>query len=248
MLSLRKKTLQLLCGFLAFCGLFTLCCALFGTVRQGSARYASIVAEAAADVKEEVGNSPRQILLLDAGHGGMDAGAVVGELREKDLNLALTLRLADLLRQAGYTVILTREDDRMLGDGEKGSAKLSDLRERLSLTEQYPTAWLISIHMNKFPLESCRGLTVYYGNAPESRQLGESVRKMAVETLQPENTREMKQATSAIYLLHRAKIPAVLVECGFLSNPEEAALLTDPDYQAKLAAVIAAGICAYGEA
>ncbi len=189
-------------------------------------------------------------VILDAGHGGEDGGAVgVNRVLEKDLNLAVTLRLADLLRAAGVPVILTRTEDRMLyGEGEniKGRKKEFDLKNRLRVAKDHPDAIFISIHMNNFPQEKYNGLQVYYaGHTAGSLALAEAIRQAVVSSLQPENRREVKEATSAIYLLDGAVGRAVLVECGFLSNPDECARLCEKDYQKRLCFSLFCGIMGY---
>lgn len=190
---------------------------------------------------------PSRIVVLDAGHGGEDGGASSksGSL-EKDLNLSVTLLLADYLRASGVKVVLTRDSDRLLYDPNadyEGRKKVLDLRARLEIAEnvaaEHPTeeVLFVSIHMNAYPSESINGLQVWYSpNASEeSSALAKSIQNTAQELLQPDNRRKVKEAGSNIYLLDRLRIPSVLVECGFLSNEHEAALLSDASYQKKLA-------------
>lgn len=179
-------------------------------------------------------------VVLDAGHGGEDGGAVSsGGLIEKEVNLKITLLLAQMLRANGFGVILTREKDELLYDKSanyQGRKKVLDLAKRKEIAEETENAIFISIHMNTHPITSCRGLQVWYSqNDPLSKDLAESIQKSTKALLQPENDRGVKAATSNIYLLHRLEIPAVLIECGFLSNGEEAQLLGDEDYQKALA-------------
>lgn len=181
------------------------------------------------------------VIILDAGHGGRDGGAAAQNgTPEKDLNLDLTGRLAALLRAAGYTVLCTREGDYSLGENAPiGKRKQADLSGRLALMQAQEKAIFISIHMNTYPQESCRGTQVWYAaDSPEAKTLADAVQTGVREALQPQNTRKIKAATSAIYLLHRATCPAILIECGFLTNGEESALLCSADYRASLALVI----------
>ncbi len=188
-------------------------------------------------------------VVLDAGHGGFDGGAVsvTGSL-EKDLNLKLAFQLRDLLEAAGIRVIMTRTEDRMLtvsseGDDREVSRKMDDLQGRLNILSEYPDAIFVSLHMNKFPQASPSGVQVYYSpNHPLSMELALSIQEAVRDHLQPENNRAVKKAGSSIFLLHRAKNPAVLIECGFLSNPEEAKKLDDPQYRQSLACVLCAAI------
>ena len=197
-------------------------------------------------------NDVRGTVILDAGHGGADGGAVgVNGVAEKDLNLAVTEALAALLREAGYEVILTRSDDRMLlSDGEdiKGHRKENDLKNRLAIAKAHPEAIFVSIHMNTFSASKYSGLQVYYADNNESRRLAYAVQGAVAEKVQPDNHRVPHVASSSIYLLDNAVGTAVLIECGFLSNPEECALLSQKDYRARLSFSIFCGMIEYMEA
>lgn len=177
-------------------------------------------------------------VILDAGHGGKDAGAIgVNGVLEKDLNLAVTLLLAERLRAAGVRVILTREDDELLltEEEKKGTGKKArDLANRLAIAKQNEGALFVSIHMNSFPIEKYKGLEVYYAADATSQAVARAVMKRVKEDLNPDNTRTAKATNGSIYLLDNAVTPAVLIECGFLSNAEDAAKLSDKDYQKEL--------------
>ncbi len=186
----------------------------------------------------------------NAGHGGFDGGAVAADgTVEKNINLNISVCLAQMLKAAGFRVIMTREADVSTDDVENdviAVRKKSDLKNRLDLMEDYPEAVFVSIHLNKFTTTSARGSQVFYsGKCEESKILGEAIQGTIVEMLQPENTRINKQATSGTYLLYNATIPAVLVECGFLSNAKELELLKDEDYQKKLAFCCFCGIISF---
>ena len=193
------------------------------------------------DDSANVSATPVPTVIIDAGHGGMDGGCVADmgteQLLEKNCNLDISKTLAALFRISGYNVVMTRENDVMLDIPDTtGSAKMRDLKSRLNTAAEHPDAIFISIHCNKFPDPKCKGLQVYYTkNREESKQIAQEIQDSAVSLLQPENKRQIKPADSSIYLLHKAKQPAVLIECGFLSNPEEAELLFSPAYQKKLA-------------
>ena len=117
--------------------------------------------------------------------------------------------------------------------------KVSDIHKRLSLAEEYPDATFLSIHQNHFQEEKQWGAQVFYGpNHPESRLLAERIQRNVVEALQPENHRQIKEAQENLYILSKASNPAVMVECGFLSNRDECARLRQPDYQQQLAFII----------
>ncbi len=193
-------------------------------------------------------SAPVRTVIIDAGHGGMDGGAVAPDgTAEKDINLKISLTLGALMRASGYNVILTRENDVMLDTNDgKGSAKMRDLRRRLEIASEHPDAITVSIHCNKFPQSSCKGMQVYHSDSDVAKQAAELVQKSSL-AIMPDNHRKIKKADSSIYLLHRACAPAILVECGFLSNESELQNLKAESYQKKLALVIFSGIDAAHE-
>ncbi len=189
-------------------------------------------------------------IILDAGHGGFDGGAVASDgTVEKDINLKVCLALYNMLNEGGFEVVLTRESDVSTDDinGEKiASRKKSDLKNRLELMNKYPDAVFVSIHLNKFTTSAARGSQVFYsGRVEGSKALADSVQASITGMLQPDNNRVNKQATSSTYLIYNATVPAILVECGFLSNSAELELLKNYDYQNKMAFCIYCGITEY---
>ncbi len=191
-----------------------------------------------------------KVIIIDPGHGGFDGGAVAYDgTVEKDINLNICLALSDMLSSVGYKVILTRSTDNATDNLEKGSIaqrKKSDLNNRLNLMKDFPQGIFVSIHLNKFTTTAARGSQVFYnGKIPESEVLGDKIQKSIVSMLQPDNTRVNKLATTSTYVLYNATIPAVLVECGFLSNAKELELLKDKEYQKKLAFCCFSGIIDY---
>jgi len=194
---------------------------------------------------------PDPVILLDAGHGGEDGGAVgVGGLVEKDLNLAVTLKVETYLRAMGYQTILTRATDTDLHDSAASNVrarKTTDIHNRFRLMEALRDKDLfVSIHMNKFPGSAAHGTQVFYSkNTPQSAVLAESIQRSVVRLVQPGNTRQVKPSGDSIYLLYYAKKTAVLVECGFLSNAGDAEKLQQDDYQNQIAFAIACGILEY---
>lgn len=197
---------------------------------------------------DEPANAKGKItVIIDAGHGGRDGGASTESgVLEKDLNLAVALKLRDLVSQLDAYVVMTRETDVMLADESSEHKKRDDLNARLGMARERENCIFVSIHMNKFPVEKYSGLQVYYSkNNEESRALAEAIQAGAGQFLRKGNARTVKAADSSIYILHHIEAPAVLVECGFLSNPEEAALLGTEEYQNKLAAVIFAAIAGH---
>ncbi len=183
-------------------------------------------------------------VIIDAGHGGLDGGASTdGGVLEKHLNLAVAKKLAALFSYTDIEVVMTRESDVMLASPDSSHKKRDDLNARLHMADNYENCIFISIHMNKFPVEKYSGLQVYYSkNLPESEALAEIIKNKNTEYFQKNNIRETKAADSSIYILQNIKVPAVLVECGFLSNRAEAELLQTEEYQNKLAALIFASV------
>lgn len=213
------------------------------------ARMPGETTEADIGAVEDRGDAPI-CLVLDAGHGGEDGGAVgISGLLEKNVNLQLVMNLRDLFALADIPVVLTRSDDRLLYDPTsdyRGHKKMQDLRNRLELVKQTPGSVLLSIHLNSFSQSKYSGLQVYYAKRhPDSARLAEHIQTLTRAALQPDNDRKTKPAGSNIYLLDRTDRPAVLIECGFLSNPGECAKLADPVYLNELSTVIFAAVCDY---
>ena len=187
------------------------------------------------------------LILLDAGHGGEDGGAVAPDgTNEKDLNLSLTRKLNTTLRSLGLRTLLTRESDALHYKADVKTMrqkKVSDLQWRLELTQKHPDSILISIHQNQFSDPRYDGAQVFYsGNHPQSAVLAQAIQEAVVKQTQPNNTRQIKQSGAEIFLLNNAQVPAVMVECGFLSHPQELQKLKDETYQQQLASAIAEGL------
>ncbi|MCL2816374.1 MAG: N-acetylmuramoyl-L-alanine amidase, partial [Oscillospiraceae bacterium] len=185
-------------------------------------------------------------VIIDAGHGGADGGAVGinGEI-EKDINLAIALKLRRLFIMSNFQVILTRDADILLSTDGVRKKKASDLTNRAKIANNNPRAIFLSIHMNKFPQEKYSGLQVFF--APDnldSANLADLIRMNNREYLQPDNNREIKKGRD-MFVLENIKNVGVLIECGFLSNKEEAALLASEDYQNKLARIIFASVAEF---
>ena len=194
----------------------------------------------------ETAATPNPTVILDAGHGGPDGGAIgVNGALEKDLNLSVVLLLSDLLRSEGVEVILTRANDSLVITEEQdrsGHRKRWDVNNRIAFTKLYPDAIFVSIHMNWFPVEKYAGLQVWYAETAGSEKLAEAIRRRVVSDLQPDNERQSKKADQSIRLLDSAGCTAVLVECGFLSNSAECEKMCSPDYQRELSFSIFCGI------
>ena len=197
---------------------------------------------APTDAPAENSSSTLRCVVIDAGHGGEDCGALSTEgLLEKDVNLAVAFALRDLLEANGIPVVMTRTEDVLLydrGADYQGRKKVLDLAARLAIADETEDSLLLSIHMNAFPQTQYSGIQVWHGTHDErSREIAQSVQTAAL-TLQPDNNRQIKAAGSNIFLLDNLDSPAILVECGFLSNPEEASKLGDAAYQKQLAFMI----------
>ena len=187
-------------------------------------------------------NVRRNLVVLDPGHGGRDPGKVgaQGE-QEKDINLAISLKVKERLEKDGMEVVMTREKDVMLADEDASNKKLEDLNNRIRIINERQPAVAASIHQNSYSDASVKGAQVFYfTHSDKGKQAAEAMQKELLEFDQ-ENTRKIK-ANDTYYLLKKTEVPTVIVECGFLSCPEEAALLTDEAYQKKLAEAIAKGI------
>jgi N-acetylmuramoyl-L-alanine amidase len=186
-------------------------------------------------------------VVIDPGHGGRDGGAVGDDgTLEKNLNLAVALKLKAILESADIHVIMTRETDIELASPDSAHKKADDLKARLQLAQDQKNAIFVSIHMNQFPIEKYRGLQVYYSeNHAESLTLAQAIQNTTQSALQNTEDRKVKPAGDSIYLMSHLEIPAVLVECGFLSNKEERELLKNEVYQKKLALCLSAAILEY---
>lgn len=189
-------------------------------------------------------------VIVDAGHGGVDGGTSANDgTLEKHLNLQIALKLESILKSMGINTVMTRTEDISIHDESANTIrnkKISDLKNRLSIINNTDDSVFVSIHQNHFSNPIYYGTQIFYSkNNPESSILANSIRQSVISVLQKDNTREIKQSGTDIYLLHHAQTPAVMVECGFLSNADETAKLKDENYQRKLAFMIAIGICDY---
>ncbi|MDD7430127.1 MAG: N-acetylmuramoyl-L-alanine amidase [Oscillospiraceae bacterium] len=187
------------------------------------------------------------VIVLDAGHGGMDGGCSTADgIPEKGINLNIMLTVRDMAQIFGYTTVTTRDSDMSIHDsGVEGirAQKISDMENRLEIFNKYPNSVCVSIHQNTYTDPQFKGAQMFYSSAnSESARLASTLQTLFRENLQPYNNRETKLCGSELYLCHFCNNPAVMAECGFLSNPEEAAMLTDEAYQQKTAFTIFEGI------
>ena len=197
----------------------------------------------------EAASAPEMLIILDAGHGGEDAGATgINGALEKDLNLSVVNILGEMLTEKGFAVVYTRSEDKLLyeeWENIKGIRKISDLKNRCKIAKSYPNALFVSIHMNTFGDGKYSGLQVYYSpENKESEMLAGAIQSSVKKELQPNNNRNIKQGDD-IYILENIDNTAVLIECGFLSNEEEAKKLSQKEYQKMLSFSIICGIIEY---
>lgn len=196
------------------------------------------------------------VLLIDPGHGGFDGGAESANgVPEKDINLAISLLIAEEAENAGFMTVLTREDDNPLGDDAAGtirSRKTRDLKARKQMIEDIAPYAVVSIHLNSFTQDrSVRGAQVFYAggseddtNVKESKALAEKISESLIAGLN-DGTERAVLPKSDVRLLQNVSCPTVIVECGFLSNQSEAALLQSKEYQREIAKYIYRGIEEY---
>ena len=182
-------------------------------------------------------------VVVDAGHGGDDPGKIgtAGTL-EKEINLAIAKRLEALLKQADVAVVMTRTDNNGLYDENASGKKVQDMKRRVSMMEEAKADLAVSIHQNSYTDPAIKGAQVfYYTSSVEGKQLAKRLQERLVKGLDPQNHRQAK-ANDSYYLLKKTACPIVIVECGFLSNRQEAELLSDAEYQQKVAVAISKGI------
>ena len=218
--------------------LAVLCAAVLFAKSKAGERLAAVFSE-----KESVEPA---VIVIDAGHGGVDPGKVgQSGVLEKDVNLAIALKVKSRLEADGIQVVMTREDDNGLYSESARNRKREDLEARVRIISEAEPELVISIHQNSFSTGECKGAQVfYYGDSVESKALAESIQKKFPEILQDGNKRQAK-ANNEYYLLRKTACPIVIAECGFLSNAAEEALLVSGEYQEKVAEVLYQGIQQY---
>ena len=187
-------------------------------------------------------------ICIDSGHGGNDPGKIgVAGTKEKEVNLAIALKLKKSLEKQNIQVIMTRTDDRNLADANGTNEKTSDMKNRVAKMDSEQPDAVISIHQNSYTDSTAKGAQVfYYSESKEGKKLAEVLQKSLIENADPENHR-MAKANTSYYILKNTSAPTVIVECGFLSNPEEERLLNTAQYQEKLVDALQKGICEYLE-
>lgn len=229
-MSQRKGRGNVLMFYSLVIGLF-----LFGTLLGN---------QTVAVISEMVPMERLHRIVIDPGHGGEDGGAVscTGK-NESMFNLQISLRLNNLLHLLGYDTVMIRTTDTSVYTAGQTIAqkKVSDLKQRVRIVDRTYNPILVSIHQNTFPEGKYSGAQVFYASSAGSQELAKQLQDALVSALKPESNRRAKQG-SGIYLLDKINAPGILVECGFLSNPQEEALLSTSDYQKKLCCVISASL------
>lgn len=193
-----------------------------------------------------VDNKEKPCVVIDAGHGGVDPGKVsTGGALEKDINLEIAKKLQQFLEQEDVEVVMTRDSDAGLYDEDASQKKVQDMKRRVELIESTKPVVTVSIHQNSYHEEYVHGAqTFYYASSEQSRFLAEKIQQSLLNTIDKKNTRTAK-ANDSYYLLKKTSYPIVIVECGFLSNREEAQKLESDYYQEKVAWAIHMGILQY---
>lgn len=198
----------------------------------------------ATDAKE----NKQKMVVIDPGHGGIDGGAisVLGD-EEQEINLNISLKLRDKLKEKGIGVVMTRETDVGLYGESDSNKKVADMKARCSLINEVNPDLMVSVHQNNYSSEGVKGAQVfYYSHSVEGEKAAVILQNHLRENLNKENERKAKKNDN-YYILINVKCPAVIAECGFLSNYSEAELLITDDYQDKVAQALCDGICEYLE-
>ena len=182
-------------------------------------------------------------IVVDAGHGGIDPGKIgINNALEKDINLAIARKLERNLRENGINVVMTRTDDNGLYNETDSNKKVRDMKNRLAIIEEAQPTLAVSIHQNSYPDSSVSGVQVfYYKDSLRSKAAAEIMQAQMIRSLKPKKERVAKD-NGSYYLLKKTSVPIIIVECAFMSNPTEAQLLTQDDYQDKVAWAIYMGI------
>lgn len=181
-------------------------------------------------------------VVLDAGHGSSDSGKVgINGVLEKDINLSISKETKKHLEKKGIRVVMTRDKDESLAKGENGNRKVQDMKARVKRINDTKPNLAVSIHQNSYHEESIHGAQVFYYEHSESGEKDARILQEALLAVDPDNTRQVK-ANTTYYLLKRTEVPILIIECGFLSNQEEAEKLASEDYQKEIAKAIANGI------
>ncbi|BFL48570.1 N-acetylmuramoyl-L-alanine amidase [Lactonifactor longoviformis] len=224
---MRKKAIELLMAVLLLVGAFFL-----------SKEGAELVSkELAQDAK---------VIVVDAGHGGIDPGVIgIGGLKEKDINLQIAKKVKKKLEKEGYTIVMTRTKDEGLYEENTNNKKVQDMQNRCNLIKEKKPVMTISIHQNSYPDASVCGPQVFYfTHSAEGAKLGKSIQDQLNTYLEVARPR-VEKGNSTYYLLKKSEGVLTIVECGFLTNPDEAAKLQTKEYQDKVAEAVCQGVLEY---
>lgn len=191
-------------------------------------------------------SSNRVNLVIDAGHGGIDAGTIgVDNANEKDINLSIALMLYDFAMVSGISSFLVRDGDYLVYSDNDDKSR-SDLYNRMDYINSIENSSLVSIHQNHFQDSSEWGMQIWYSpNDDKSKIMADNILEITKSNLQSDNTRLNKKSDSSYYLLYKAQVPSIMVECGFMSNSDENKKLQDNKYQKQLAYSIMLGFSEY---
>lgn len=207
----------------------------------------AVIVAATVQVNEKTvlnitGKNTKELIIVDAGHGGFDPGkvGVAGSL-EKDINLSIALKLKKILTDSGYQVIMTREDDRALCHESDSRKKMSDLKSRVSMINENKPALTVSIHQNSYSAGTKGAQVFYYKDSEESHEFATVLQNTVKEKIADGNHR-VEKGNDSYYMLKKTEGIFAIIECGFLSNPQEEELLKSDSYQQKMAEAIAEGI------
>lgn len=212
----------------------------FYILSREAAETAGRLADVSGNIKTD------QVILIDAGHGGVDSGMVgVNDLKEKGINLEISLKLKKVLEKKGFTVVMTREEDKGLYEENTKNMKAQDLQNRIAMIQKYDPVLSVSIHQNSYSDPQVKGPQVfYYEDSENGKKLALSIQEQMNQQLSVARPRVAK-GNRTYYLLKRSSGVINIVECGFLTNPDEAALLQSEEYQEKVAKAVANGIDTY---
>ena len=228
------KKIGTLAVLAALAGLIFLCQAGGALLRKGFVD--------AQEISGKAAGRENYLIIIDPGHGGLDAGKVgVNGKEEKEINLNISLKIQELLKGRGVKVKMTRTDDERLAENQ-----VEDLKARASLMNKEKPDLVVSIHQNSYHEESVSGAQVFYYTDSRQSERAAGIIQEALKEADPENTKKAK-GNNTYYILKKTEVPVVIVECGFLSNYEEAEKLADEDYQQKLAEAAVKGIMQYLE-
>lgn len=187
------------------------------------------------------------VVAIDPGHGGNDPGKTVGDVYEKDINLKIAIKLKDELEKKGVKVIITRDSDVGLYNETDTNKKIADMKNRCKLINESNADILVSIHQNSYSSQNVKGAQVFfYENSKDGEKLAEILQSAIKTKVDNENTRQHK-SNDSYYILLNVEMPAVIVECGFLTNPSECKKLLDENYQQEMAQAVAEGIIQYSK-